>query len=180
MGVNFKALITGAATSADRYGQAYFQHKLNEREQRNRIQELLQEENRAAQRSTTGLKPISPQQETERQFNYMGNVPVPETVKRVGGISYGAPAPEALGISKYGSEAIAFEKAKAGFKPTKKESGYRSKEYKADLQSAVEAIDNKADKDKVYRRLSAAYPQYSAEIMRVIYSKDKEESEDIF
>jgi len=96
---------------------------------------------------------------------------------------YYKPKPEAPGKYEPTTQAgwQEDEAYKAKLKPTKRESDYRSKEYKQDLQSAVEAINNEADKDKVYRRLSAAYPQYSAEIMRVIYGKSqKEEDEDIF
>ncbi len=49
MGVNFKALITGAATSADRYGQAFFQHKMNDLERKQRLADEL------AQKRQTGV-----------------------------------------------------------------------------------------------------------------------------
>ncbi len=49
MGVNWKALITGGATAADRYGQAYFQHKMNELERKQRLADEL------AQKRQTGV-----------------------------------------------------------------------------------------------------------------------------
>jgi hypothetical protein len=50
---------------------------------------------------------------------------------------------------------------------------YRPPEYITDMQAAMEAINKGADKEKVYRRLSSVYPQYSNDVQRIIYPNVK-------
>lgn len=56
----------------------------------------------------TGLSPISPQMETERQFNPMSRTPVPDMVKRVGGTAYGITPPK-LSSMGIGVQTLTFD-----------------------------------------------------------------------
>jgi hypothetical protein len=92
------SLGTGFMQGLQPFIEMSIKQKLQKQQQDMQNEAMRQQQEMRNRSDVGGLTPISPQQETERQFNPMSNTPVPDMVKRVGGTAYGVTPPKLGGF----------------------------------------------------------------------------------
>jgi hypothetical protein len=181
MGVNFKALITGAATSSDRYAQALFQHRMQELERKQRLAEELANKRqqgidegsyipapRVQIGSTTDKLSLLPGMvdPTKTMPSYPSTIQ-PQSTFRLGGEGYMPKPVRTKWEAATQGEQRAEEEFKSGLKIKENEKtrlgmsvipeGFEITGYTADGRPVVKKIENKEEKMTKATAESQAY-----------------------